>query len=164
MFLLQKIDVGLTGLTVTHERATVVDFTYPFWSDMQAFGVLYEESLIPLLFRPLSRDVWITYFATAVFISIVLWGSDVLVLKGVAQSNVTVDKTIASKYHDVFMYVVGAVFSQGKVSIPLYSLSFSTKDRHHYMLIGRLYWWVRLHWIRLVARSIMDLVFQSIES
>ena len=112
------MDVALTGLTVTYERDTVVDFTYPFWSDMQAFGVLYEESGIPLLLRPLSRDVWMTYFATAVFLSVVLWGSEVLTLNVTAQSKVSVDKTITPKYRDVFMYVVGAVLSQGEMLIP----------------------------------------------
>ena len=139
----QDIDIALTGLTITQEREVVVDFTYPFWTDMQAFGVLYVESATPLLLRPLSRDVWMTYFAMAIFISIVLWSSEVLTSKTKVQSIAPVDKTTASKYHDIYMFVIGAVFYQGELLTPFCTQTCPAPPPTN--VRGRVYW---IHFVR----------------
>ena len=108
----QVIDIALTGLTITYERETVVDFSYPFWSETQAFGVLFEESWVPLLFRALDKYVWTVYAAMAAFITAVLWSSETVNLK-VKQATYSTMPVVA-KSQDVFLYVIGALFYQVK--------------------------------------------------
>ncbi len=37
------VDMAVAGLTVTHQRSTVVDFSYPFWFEPSAVAVKVIE-------------------------------------------------------------------------------------------------------------------------
>lgn len=73
---LQKADLAICDLTITHERRTAVDFTMPFMT--LGISILYSKPVKqpPELFSflsPLSTDVWICTAAAYISVSILIF-------------------------------------------------------------------------------------------
>lgn len=73
---LQKADLAAAGLTITYERARVVDFSMPFLN--LGITIIYKKPVKtpPELFsflRPLSLDVWIYMIAAYLCVSLMLF-------------------------------------------------------------------------------------------
>ena len=66
----QEIDLFVTGLTISPERASVVDFSYPFWFDSIGMITLTVPEDPFYIFKPLHMYVWVVFIAVAVLAAI----------------------------------------------------------------------------------------------
>jgi len=76
IFLLQKADLGVAGLTISFQREQVIDFTKPFLN--LGISILYKRPLKnpPNLFAflsPLSVEIWLYIIAAYLVVSFMIF-------------------------------------------------------------------------------------------
>ena len=100
-FLIQNIDILLSGLTISAARLEVVDFSFPFWEEKLGMIVGTVNYQNMYLVRPLHVYVWLCYGAMAFLTAAQL----------VAVSRNPGYDTLL--YH--FFYLLGGLCNEGKI-------------------------------------------------
>ena len=70
----QTTDMVVTGLTISEERETVVDFSYPFWEESVGLITLTRPDDQFYLYKPLKPLVWVCFVCTALFVGLAAVG------------------------------------------------------------------------------------------
>ena len=109
------MDLLISGITISAERESVVDFTYPFWEEKLALVTLTEDSRNFPIFRPLHYIVWICYVGVALVAALGIRNQEWLV-------SVMLNKSNSGEYmtlRDCIWYTYGAMWYQGEDSLRL---------------------------------------------
>ena len=111
LFSFQEVDLVLGALSITSERETVVDFSYPIWEEAVGMITLTVLDDQLYLFKPLHVHVWLSY-ATVMLLAawLVMLYESWVVNAGMVQGRGPFSHTSTCLW-----YMYGAMWAQGKV-------------------------------------------------
>jgi len=106
----QDADIAAAALTITAERETVVDFSFPYWEEPS--GVLIrrpaEGSKLLNLLKPLQWSVWLTVIVEVLLASVVIYACTACANHLAARQR---DTTMTS-FENCLWYSFGALVNQ----------------------------------------------------
>ena len=88
----------MTGLTISAERQTAVDFSFPFWEERLGLLTVTVKQSNFYLFRPLHAYVWLCYVCMALLVGYLAYSTRVLDFSGPGKNMV---------------YLIGGLVCQG---------------------------------------------------
>ena len=100
----------MAGLTISAERETVVDFSYPFWDDSLGMITLTVPEDQFFLFKPLHGYVWLCYGLAALLAAGIMcvWEHTSYRQQGAK------GRTIYMRLEECFWYTYSAMWTKGK--------------------------------------------------
>ena len=70
----KEADIGIGGITISNERMSVVDFSFPYIATPVQYAMRYPQTLPPvmIIFKPFHWQVWIILLITILTIITIL--------------------------------------------------------------------------------------------
>ena len=109
----QDVDIVLTGLTISTERESVIDFSYPFHEERTGLLTLTLPSDPFFVFKPLRVHIWVSFLAAAILIGTLVQISE----KCASNTLITQGHAPLMPLFDRLWYTVGAMWNQGTVKL-----------------------------------------------
>ena len=107
----QEADIAAAALTITADRETVIDFSFPYWEEPS--GILIrrpgEGSKLLTLLTPLRWSVWATVISEVMLASVAIYACTVFANRVIMRRR----DTIMAAFHNCLWYCFGVMTNQG---------------------------------------------------
>ena len=107
----QEADIAAAAVTITADRETVVDFSFPYWEEPS--GILIrrpgEGSKLLTLLKPLQWSVWATVICEVILASVAIYACTIFANRVIVRRT----DTIMAVFHNCLWYCFGVLTNQG---------------------------------------------------